>query len=78
MHVSRVARSRPFDRASLPSDEQTARARALLLGTEGIPDNDNLNAMIWNNPGDRGTLQVIDVGGVRWNNCPTRPVYGTR
>jgi len=78
MHISLVARSRPFDRASLPSDEQTARARALLLETEGISDNDNLNAMLWNNPGDGGTLQVIDVGGVRWKNNPTRPLDGTR
>lgn len=78
MHVSLVARSRSFDRASLPSDEQTASARALLLETEGTPDNDSLNAMLWNNPGDGGTLQVIDVGGVRWNNHPTSPVYGAR
>jgi hypothetical protein len=68
MHVSLVARSRSFDRMSLPSDEQTARGRALLLEAEGTPDNDNLNAMLWNNPGDGGALQVVDVGGVRWNN----------
>jgi hypothetical protein len=78
MYVSLVARSRSFDRASLPSDEQAARGRALLLEMEGTPDNDNLNAMLWNNPGDGGALQVIDVGGVRWNNRPTCPADGTR
>jgi len=78
MHVCLLVRSLPFDRACLPSNEQTARARTLLLETEGIPDNDNLNAMLWNDPGDGGTLQVIDVGGVRWKNhqwlppCPER------
>jgi hypothetical protein len=72
MHVSLVARSRAY-RTCLPSDEQTARARALLLGTEIVPDNDNLNAMLWNDPGDGGTLQVIDVGGVRWRNIATQP-----
>jgi hypothetical protein len=70
MHIFMVARSRSFDCACLPSDEQTARARALLLETEGAPDNDNLNAILWNDPGDGGTLQVIDVGGVRWKNLP--------
>jgi hypothetical protein len=74
MHVSLVVRSRPFDRTSLPSDEQTARARALRLGTDGVPDNDNLNTMLWNDPGDGGTLQVIDVGGVRWKNYSAHPV----
>jgi hypothetical protein len=69
MHVSLVARSRSFDRASLPSDEQTVRARTLLL--DEAPDSDNLNAMLWNDPGDGGTLQVVDVGGVRWRNVPT-------
>jgi hypothetical protein len=66
MHVSLVARSRSFDRASLPSDEQTARARALLLDKEGTPDNDNLNAILWNNPGDGG-----------WKNGPTHAVSST-
>jgi hypothetical protein len=78
MHVWLVARAQSFDPASLPSDEQTARGRALLLEPEGTPDNDNLNAMLWNNPGDGGALQVIDVGGVRWNNRPTTPVHSTR
>jgi hypothetical protein len=77
MHVSLLARSRPFDRACLPSVEQTAQAQRLLLETEGILDNDNLNAMLWTNPGDGGTLQVIDIGGVRWKNHPTRPAEGT-
>jgi hypothetical protein len=65
MHVSLVARSQPFDRASLPSDELLALGRSLPLRTEGTPDHDNLNAMIWNAPEDGGTLEVIDVGGVR-------------
>jgi hypothetical protein len=77
MHVSLLARSRPFDRACLPSVEQTAQAQRLLLETEGILDNDNLNAMLWTNPGDGGTLQVIDIAGVRWENHPTRPAEGT-
>lgn len=68
IHVSLVARSRSFDRASLPSDEQTARTGALLL--DGTPDSDNLNATLWNDPGDGGALQIIDVGGVRWKNVP--------
>jgi hypothetical protein len=68
MHVSLVARSRQFDSACLPSDEQTARAPALRLGTDRQPDHANLNAMLWNDPGDGGALQVIDVGGVRWKN----------
>jgi hypothetical protein len=73
MHVSLVARSQPFDRTCLPSVEQTARAQRLLLE---LPDHDNLNAMLWNDPGDGGTLQVIDVGGVRWKDHPTRPAEG--
>jgi hypothetical protein len=77
MHVSLLARSRPFDRACLPSDEQTARAQKLVLETEGVPDNDNLNAMLWTDPSDSGTLQVIDIGGVRWRNHPIRAAEGT-
>jgi hypothetical protein len=48
MHVSIVARSRAFDRGCLPSDEQTNRAHRLALGADRIPDNENLNAMLWN------------------------------
>jgi hypothetical protein len=65
MHVSLVARSRPFDRSCLPTDAQIARAQALRLTTEGIAKNDDLSAMLWNDPGDGGSLQIIDVGGVR-------------
>lgn len=73
MYVSLVARSRPFDRACLPSGGQTARAPSLLLDTEAIPDSDDLAAVLWNAPGDGGALQIIDVGGVRWTNHPSRP-----
>jgi hypothetical protein len=75
MHVSLIARSRRFDRTCLPSEKQTRNARALLL--EEISDDDNLNAMLWNNPGDGGTLQVVDVGGVRLKTAAL-PVDGTR
>jgi hypothetical protein len=65
MHVSVVVRSRLFDRANLPSQEQTARAGFLRVQAGSVVDTENLNAILWDAPADGGTLQVIDVGGVR-------------
>jgi hypothetical protein len=71
LSVSIVARSKPFNPSVLPSDEQLQLAKTMLLQQSGdIPDNDNLNAMLWNKPADGEALQVIDVGGVRWKNKP--------
>lgn len=72
LKVSIVARSKPFNPSVLPSDEQLRLAKRLLLQrSDEFPDNDNLNAMLWNKPADGEALQVVDVGGVRWNNKPT-------
>ncbi|MEH2505608.1 hypothetical protein V1290_004419 [Bradyrhizobium sp. AZCC 1578] len=73
MHTSLVVRSRPFDSASLPSDEQTARARSQMLTTEPVSENETLNAILWDAPEDGGAIRVIDVGGVRWKKRPTPP-----
>ncbi|MBR1298541.1 hypothetical protein [Bradyrhizobium sp. AUGA SZCCT0042] len=72
MHISLVARSQPFDPTStLPPEEAVARGKSLLLNANPPPDTDDLNAMLWNDPGDGGTLQVTDVGGVRLKRRPT-------
>ena len=65
-NVSIVVRSRTFNRADLPTTEQINRAHTTVLQKEELIKNaDNLNTMLWNDPGDGGTLQVLDVGGVR-------------
>jgi hypothetical protein len=68
LRVSIVARSKDFDASVLPKDEQMKLSKCTLLNQDAISTGDNLNAMLWNNPGYGGTLQVIDVGGVRWKN----------
>ncbi len=71
MHVSLVARARPFDRTMLPTEEQIAGARSQMLTTKSMPENDVLNAILWDAPADGGALRVIDVGGVRWKKYET-------
>lgn len=72
VHISLVFRSRQFDRAVLPSEEQTARARAQMLTTQPMPENSEvLNAIFWDAPEDGGALRVTDVGGVRWRKRGT-------
>ncbi len=68
VRVSLVSRSRPFDRTSLPSTEQVSKS--VTLRFEAVPDNDDLNAILWNKPVDGGALQCIDIGGVGWRNHP--------
>jgi hypothetical protein len=66
LSVSIVVRSRRFDPADLPSTEKLGRAQMTLLKMQNdIVESDNLNAMFWNDPGDGGTLQVVDIGGVK-------------
>lgn len=69
LRVAIVVRSVPFDPSVLPTGEQLLRSKGLLLQqSRDVPDNDNLNAMIWNEPAAGEALKVIDVGGVRWKN----------
>lgn len=71
LNVSVVVRLQSFDPRVLPTDEQRQSARGVLLEKSALSeDRENLNAMIWNKPGDGGVLQVIDVGGVSWKSRP--------
>jgi hypothetical protein len=66
LRVSIVARSREFDPAVLPSNAQVQSAKSTSLVRPDQPaEHADLNAMLWNDPGDGGALQVIDIGGVR-------------
>ena len=68
LNISIVVRSRSFDPSVLPTSEQTNRAkRTEFAKFKDIENKTNLNAMIWNDPGDGGTLQVIDIGGIKIN-----------
>jgi hypothetical protein len=70
LKVSVVARSRDFDPGVLPTTEQMKRARMTALHPQDMQNTENLNAVIWNKPEDGGTLQVIDIGGVRLEHRP--------
>jgi hypothetical protein len=66
LRVSIVARSREFDPTVLPSNAQVQSAKSTsLVRPDQLAEHADLNAMIWNDPGDGGALQIIDIGGVR-------------
>lgn len=66
LSVHLIARSHPFDPKALPTAGQTEKAKSVLLKKpEDINEHHEYNAMLWNDPGDGGVLQVIDIGGVR-------------
>jgi hypothetical protein len=64
LKVHIVVRSASFDSACLPNQSQITGAIATPLDAAAHLHSTNLSAMLWNDPGDGGTLQIVDVGGV--------------
>jgi hypothetical protein len=63
MTVSTIARARDFDIGSLPTQ---IPANALLdESLNGSDTIESLHAVYWNDPQESGTLQMIEIGGVK-------------
>jgi hypothetical protein len=65
--ITVVAKEADCDRAVLPSQETLDRSPMNILSkdVQAIEDQQkNLTGMFWNNPGDAGSLMMIEVGGL--------------
>jgi hypothetical protein len=65
--ITVVAREADFDRAVLPSQDKLNKTPMNVLSKDvhAIKDElKNLTGMFWNNPGDVGSLMMIEVGGI--------------
>jgi len=66
--VSMVARVKAFDVATIPSIERLQSSLKPLVERDELrasTASDNLTMMMWNDPGDGGQLQVIEIGGLK-------------
>src|SRR4029078_1008679 len=70
LKVPLVALSQPFDPSILPKSEILAKSKNLLLQSEPVVEQKNLNALLFTAPKDGEALQVLDVGGVALRRVP--------